>query len=200
MNEDGPTANEFSKCCDLCDIGTKFNNIKVFENHLLTHQEYLQTVKLSNNTEDYCRTKCKICGKAYQLSNLRTHVRGVHDIAITEYKQRYGLLDITDKYHHKCKLCDTIILFDADDVKNHLQRRHKIQHHDYNAKYIIFRKQQFKQQRDLDDIKSCDTKQTNLKNKISKKKDEKNTLDKELTTMIKEMLNSSDIRKLTQSQ
>ena len=62
-----------------------------------------------------------------------------HEIKITDYKNIYGLLDIVEKFHHKCKLCEKIILLDADDLKNHLQQKHmNTQLQDYNKRYMIY--------------------------------------------------------------
>ena len=117
MTEYEKATEEFGKTCDLCDLDIKFKNVKVLETHRLTHPEYLETVTLSDNLKDYCKTECKICGKLYNLSILRAHVKSQHGIRITDYKKIYGLLDLVEKFHHKCKLCGQIILFEADDVK-----------------------------------------------------------------------------------
>ena len=79
------------------------------------------------------------------LSILRAHGKSMHGINITDYKKIYGWLDILEKFHHKCKLCEKIILLDADDVKNHLQQKHKYtQVQKYNKRYMIYSTQQKK--------------------------------------------------------
>ena len=146
MTDEHVLEEKFEKSCILC--GIRFKNVKVLETHLLTHPEYVETVTLSDNMNDYCKTKCKICGELSTLASLRHHVRLKHAIKITDYKKVYGLLDIVEKFHHKCKLCERIVLLDADDIKNHLQHKHKdTQVLVYNKMYMsstMRKKQNFK--------------------------------------------------------
>ena len=133
--------NEFWQSCELCDSNLKFKNVKILETHRLTHPEYLETVVLSDDLKDYCKTECKICEKLTSLSILTAHVISID----TYYQMIYGLLDIVEKFYHKCKLCEKIILLDADDGKNHLQHKHEYtQVLDYNKMYMIYSTQQKK--------------------------------------------------------
>ena len=192
-------ANEFWQICELCDSNLKFKKFKILEAHRLTHPEYLETVALSDNIKDYCKTECKICGKLYNLSILRAHVKSQHGIRITDYKKIYGLLDLVEKFHHKCKLCGQIILFEADDVKNHLHFKHNMPHHEYNQKYISYRKYPAKKESDWEDItdnKFKEDKQENANTMKRRRKKDKlePTVDYKI---INNLLRKSELKKLS---
>ena len=61
--------------------------------------------KTSDNMADCCKTlckvctthsvgnqsfKCKVCGKAFSLKQMRQHTLGTHKLQITEYKAKFG--------------------------------------------------------------------------------------------------------------
>ena len=97
--------------CDYCDLDTTFSNHKILESHRLTHEEYRRSTLISDDMQDFCKTKCEICEKIFCLSDMRFHVKKEHGIIITDYKRLHGY-KIIDLIHHKCKLCGQIIIFD----------------------------------------------------------------------------------------
>ena len=93
--------------------------------------------KISDNLSDSCKTHCKICGKAFFLSNMRSHSLKSHSIQITRYKEMYGQFEIIEKVFHKCHLCGKIVLMDSDILGGHIKGTHKMKEKAYKEKYCI---------------------------------------------------------------
>ena len=126
--------------CYVCDA----DNVekKAFAQHMQDHSHDLEKVKFSNSTSDYCRTACKICGKAFPITTMREHTKKNHNMIITEYKKKYNqeYFDIVEKVFHKCGLCHLPILLDSDVVASHLvgaKATHNMSHKEYNLKYMV---------------------------------------------------------------
>ena len=96
----------------------------------------------SNNMEDACRVKCKICDKNVTISTMRRHVREVHCLQLTEYTEIYGdpKKHIVKKMYHQCGVCKEVLLLDVLEIGSHLKRsRHGISQKKYNATYIAYK-------------------------------------------------------------
>ena len=117
---------------------------KAFAQHVKDHSQ--ERLKFSNSTIDYCRTLCKICGKALQITTMRQHTKNDHNMVITEYKKKYNqeYFDIVEKVFHKCGLCQLPILLDSDVVASHLHSNkatHNMSHKEYNLKFMVLQQQ-----------------------------------------------------------
>ena len=128
--------------CYVCDS----DNVekKAFAQHVKDHSQ--ERLKFSNSTIDYCRTLCKICGKALQITTMRQHTKNDHNMVITEYKKKYNqeYFDIVEKVFHKCGLCQLPILLDSDVVASHLHSNkatHNMSHKEYNLKFMVLQQQ-----------------------------------------------------------
>ena len=130
--------------CFVCDA----DNVdkKVFAQHMKDHSQDTERLKFSNSTIDYCRTLCKICGKALPITTMRQHTKNDHNMTITEYKKEYNqeYFDIVEKVFHRCGLCQLPILLDSDMVASHLHSNkatHNMSHKEYNLKYMVLQQQ-----------------------------------------------------------
>ena len=130
--------------CYVCDA----DNVdkKSFAQHMKDHSQDLEKFKFSNSSSDYCRTLCKICGKALQITTMRQHTKNDHNMVITEYKKKYNqeYFDIVEKVFHKCGLCHLPILLDSDVVASHLHSNkatHNMSHKEYNLKFMVLQQQ-----------------------------------------------------------
>ena len=109
-----------SKWCYLCDNVLAKHDYK---KHLEDHGDDWGNVTFSNTLTDVCKTKCKICGRAFSLSAMRGHTKSFHKITITEYKEKFNQpnYDILVKIFHKCGICGKPVLFDSDTIAVHLK-------------------------------------------------------------------------------
>ena len=127
--------------CYVCDA----DNVdkKSFAQHMKDHSQDLEKFKFSNSSSDYCRTLCKICGKAFQITTMRQHTKNDHNMVITEYKKKYNqeYFDIVQKVFHKCGLCHLPLLLDSDVVAVHLKTSHTTTHKEYNLNYMVLQQQ-----------------------------------------------------------
>ena len=125
------------KYCYVCD--TEVPKVG-FKDHQDDHKDILKTMKFSNNTKDYVRTACKICGDVLVVTRMRGHTKSTHKMIITEYKLKFKqqYYDLIEKVLHKCGICGEILLLDSDVIAHHLYKKvtHSISHKDYNAKYL----------------------------------------------------------------
>ena len=80
--------------------------------------------KISDDLSLLCRSYCKLCGRSVTLTGMRNHTRSVHNLPITDYKLKYGQLDIIDVVHHKCHLCGKVVLMDHDAIGAHVKGIH----------------------------------------------------------------------------
>ena len=109
-----------------------------FLQHMKDHSEDLKRFRFSNNTVDYCKSLCKVCGEAFPLTRMRDHTKKRHDMVITEYKKKFNqdYYDIIEKVFHKCGICELPLIFDSDVIATHLHV-HSITHKEYNLKYVV---------------------------------------------------------------
>ena len=124
-------------CDKTCDL-----DMKTFALHMKDHSEELKKFRFSNNTLDYCRSACKICGEALPLTRMREHTKKRHEMVITEYKKKFNqsYYDIIEKVFHKCGICELPVLFDSDIISSHLSgngKAHNISHKEYNLKFMV---------------------------------------------------------------
>ena len=67
-------------------------------------EESRDTSKMfSNNTNNAVKTKCQECKNDFTLSLMRCLTKKTHSMTITEYKEKYGELDIIKPVYHKCQ-------------------------------------------------------------------------------------------------
>ena len=122
--------------CYVCDhdVDSKTS----FPQHMKEHSEDLKRFRFSNNTVDYCKSLCKVCGEAFPLTRMRDHTKKRHEMVITEYKKKFNqsYYDIIEKVFHKCGICELPLIFDSDVIATHLHV-HSITHKEYNLKYVV---------------------------------------------------------------
>ena len=137
------------KHCFICgkDVEIK-GSMKDHQNE--EHKEDLAKIKISNSMEDVVRTYCKVvnegtgqpCGKSLKVTDVRNHTKKVHNMVITDYKNKYGQhhYDLIELILHKCEICEEYVLLDSDEVAKHLKSKtpvnHDITHGNYNAKFM----------------------------------------------------------------
>ena len=64
----------------MCDHDVDFKTS--FPQHMKEHSEDLKRFRFSNNTVDYCKSACKLCGEAFPLSRMREHTKKRHDMVM----------------------------------------------------------------------------------------------------------------------
>ena len=137
------------KHCYICgkDVEIK-GSMKDHQNE--EHKEDLAKIKISNSMEDVVRTYCKVvnegtgqpCGKSLKVTDVRNHTKKVHNMVITDYKNKYDQhhYDLIELILHKCGICEEYVLLDSDEVAKHLKMKtpvnHDITHGNYNAKFM----------------------------------------------------------------
>merc|ERR1712217_794894 len=106
----------------------------------------------SNDMDDACRTKCKVCESEVTMNQMRAHTKNKHSITIKEYKELFGNhRDSIVKYvHHRCGVCQEVLLLDADTIHLHVLR-HKMSLKEYNKQFI--KKKSTKERRNKKDDK-----------------------------------------------
>ena len=104
------------------------------------------TIRYSNHMKDNVQSNCQICKIPQDFCKMRSHTKSKHNIAITDYKKKYGEIidNIVETVYHKCGICKRAILLDGDILATHA-RLHRISHKAYSDKYITLRKQEDKQ-------------------------------------------------------
>jgi hypothetical protein len=92
----------------------------------------------SNNMSEACKTICKVCQAQVSLTGMRNHTRNNHKMTIHEYKEKYGNPkdQIVKMVYHKCGLCQADVLFNSDNIQNHVVRKHQYSLKEYNAEFI----------------------------------------------------------------
>ena len=92
----------------------------------------------SNDMSEACKTICKVCQAQVSLTGMRSHTRNNHKMIIQEYKEAYGNPkdQIVKMIYHKCGLCQADVLFNSDNIQNHVVRKHQYSLKEYNAKFI----------------------------------------------------------------
>ena len=153
-----------SKWCYFCDIIVARNN---YDQHMEEHAGDWEKVTFSNNLTEVCKTKCKMCGRAYILPVMRVHTKSAHKITITQYKEQFNqqFLYIIEKIFHKCGICGKPVLFDSDSIAVHLKNRdnHNVTHKVYNDTFLT---------------KICGTKQAKKMDELTVLKSPENKLPK----------------------
>ena len=91
----------------------------------------------SNDMDDACQTKCKVCECEVTMNQMRAHTKNKHSMTIKEYKELFGNhRDSIIKYvYHKCGLCQEELLLDADSIHMHVLK-HQLSLKEYNKQFI----------------------------------------------------------------
>jgi len=130
--------------CFICNDKFIYENDQSVENHNLLHKEELAGVKLSNSMKDAVKTICNICKTPQAVSRMREHTKKAHNVHITEYKLQYNIAndrnyELVERVFHLCGVCGHYIMLDSDVIATHI-KKHKITHANYNAQYMIIKK------------------------------------------------------------
>ena len=101
-----------------------FKNGSEFKDHWRTHSS---DTKISNSLKDSCKIQCKVCGKCFNFSSFRLHISREHEISQRNYKKRYHIKSflLSEKFLHKCAVCNEFLLLDSERLRNHMQVKHK---------------------------------------------------------------------------
>merc|ERR1719228_2182578 len=91
--------------------------------HQTSHQEEIKQIKLSNDMKDVVLSKCRVCEKAFNLTRMRSHTKTMHNMKITEYKERFNqhYYDPIELVLHMCGICGEYLLLDSDVIAQHLR-------------------------------------------------------------------------------
>ena len=166
--------------------------MKSFALHMKDHSEDLKKFRFSNNTLDYCKSACKICGEALSLTRMREHTKKRHDMVITEYKKKFNqtYYDIIEKVFHKCGICEIPVLFDSDIISSHLGgngKAHNISHKEYNLKFMVIQQgSKRKSDEEAPNPKAAKLPDMNTKANLEKKKKQESQVVKSQETISKE--------------
>jgi len=91
----------------------------------------------SDNFEDCCKVRCKVCMKIVKIPSLRAHTRDDHQMNVTAYKEKFGSeYDFVNEVYHKCKMCGIELLLCPDSIASHARSHHKMTAKEYTDKYI----------------------------------------------------------------
>ena len=95
-----------------------------FKDHWRTHSS---DTKISNSLKDSCKIQCKVCGKCFNFSSFRLHISREHEISQRNYKKRYSIKSfvLSEKFLHKCAVCNDFLLLDSERLRNHMQVKHR---------------------------------------------------------------------------
>ena len=105
-----------------------------------TNKKSSDTTKIfSNNMKNAVKTKCKECKNDVTLSAMRCHTKKTHSMKITEYKEKYGELDIIKPVYHKCAICSAVMILDSDNIASHLRKKslHNTTFGAYNQQFLV---------------------------------------------------------------
>jgi len=95
---------------------------------------------LSNNLKkDQVRVTCSLCKRSIQMASIQNHVCNVHHISLQDYQNRFGSYKehIQQKIHHKCKVCNELVLMDLVEIAIHLKsNEHGIMPKEYIKKFL----------------------------------------------------------------
>ena len=111
-----------TKHCYMCEKEFKIGN--EFKDHWRSHGS---DTKVSNSLKDSCKIQCNICEKSFNFSSFRLHITREHEISQRNYKKRYNLKSfvLSEKFLHRCALCNIFLLLDSERLRNHIQVKHK---------------------------------------------------------------------------
>merc|ERR1719318_1820509 len=140
----GPKVNGKTEHCHLCDEKFRLENEESVAMHNLQHKEELEGIKFSNNMKDAVKTICKLCNVQQAMSRMREHTKKAHNVHVSEYKARYNIIsdrgyEMVERIFHRCGICSHPFPLDSDLVAGHI-RKHGITHANYNAKYMVIKK------------------------------------------------------------
>ena len=111
--------------------------------------------RISDVPGDYMTFKCGLCGYICQYKGMQKHLRLRHNTTITEFKMKYGDLQVWERVQHKCKICDKMINYSHDNLYRHLLKFHKITMKNYHAKYDIQNRSQISTKKPQGGSGSC---------------------------------------------
>ena len=102
-----------------------------------SQKNILENEKFSDHLGDAVKVRCQLCQSCESLTAMRSHTRKMHDMSIAEYRKKFGDLanHLVEMVYHKCKLCDKVLLLDADRIHHHA-RTHGVSLKTYTATYM----------------------------------------------------------------
>ena len=161
------------KYCYICKTVVPLSNSSMKEHQIREHSEEIVKIKKSNDTKDYVKSICKVCGVQEKVTSMRGHTKSAHGMTITEYKEKYDQVyfDLVELILHQCGICEEYLVLDSDYIAQHLKGGssfHDITHGNYNAKFMTLQNNYQKQSSDANE-------------KIPKKKPLKKSKRKEIT-------------------
>merc|ERR1712126_444002 len=134
------------KYCYICKSIVSLSNGSMKDHQTKIHGEDLDSIKKSNDTKEYVRSTCKICGAVKKVTEMRGHTKSAHGMTITEYKEKYDQVyfDLVELVLHQCGICEEYLLLDSDYIAHHLKagaktNPHDITHAKYNEKYMTMK-------------------------------------------------------------
>ena len=96
--------------------------------------------QFSDDPTQHCKVFCNVCDKVVALSSFRKHLSHHHSLNLIKYKEMYGdpRKQIIRLVYHQCKLCNKVVLLDAEEMYKHTKQVHKL------ANYRLYMKKHMK--------------------------------------------------------
>jgi len=144
--------------CKVCEMDFPFSMLNIsnhlIQNHKLTMTEYKRTYPafsgvemapmppreeekermFSDNLDERCICKCNVCGKEMFQDRLGKHSEVNHK----SKTGNQGRNEFVLKTYHKCKVCQSELLFNLQGIRKHVRRAHDISMDDYKLTYSPF--------------------------------------------------------------
>ena len=114
--------------------------IKMNEQHGADIEALEAGGRYSDHLGDAVKVRCKLCNTCESLTAMRSHTKKYHKMTIGMYRERFGQLadHMVEKVEHKCRICEKILLLDADIIYHHA-RTHRLSFKDYTSKYMTLK-------------------------------------------------------------
>jgi len=93
-----------------------------------------KTKYYSNNLEEMCLRRCRLCEEVMTHDALKYHLTHDHK----EYEGNATTMDFVRQTYHKCVACDKDVLFTYNSLSKHTKRWHKINFKEYQSTYNPF--------------------------------------------------------------